>query len=190
MKSVGGTFWVVLCLSGILFARESKAKLEADGSATLHAGVESGAPVLKGISSILMGEYLNLLSEDTLDLAKLRGKATVVDLRPAWGAPCKVEIPDLIQFALKITGRRDITLVIVSRDAVAGEADQKQAKDFLNRMNVNYAVVTDDRGQSLIDGDYSMFPGNLFFENNRRVVKVLSSDDPLGEVREYLETKK
>ncbi len=191
MRTVCGTFLAVLCFSGILFARESKVKFDAAAPTRSNVGVESGVVSLKNASSILMGGYLSLLSEDTLDLARLRGKTTAVDFWATWWAPCNGKIADLVEFAQKIAGRMDFTFVSMCRDAVRGGANQKQAKDFLDMVGVNYAVLWDDVGHSLV-GRYhiNMFPSKLLFDGNGRLLKVLSYDDPLGQVREYLETKK
>lgn len=82
---------------------------------------------------------LSTLDGDTFRLAEYTGRVVVLNFWATWCAPCRVEIPDLIDMQTEF-GEDVVRFVGISVD--------HQGKDvvssFVDEMGVNYPVVIDD----------------------------------------------
>lgn len=86
---------------------------------------------------------LSTLDGDTFRLADYTGRVVVLNFWATWCAPCRVEIPDLIDMQTEF-GADVVRFVGISVD--------HQGKDvvssFVDEVGVNYPVVIDDRSVS------------------------------------------
>jgi len=105
-----------------------------------------------------------------MTLAEFRGKPVVVNFWSRFCAPCREEIPELVEFQEKYKKQG---LIVIG---VALEDDPGKARDFLLAYKVNYPVaLVGDAGLSLmktLGNDVMGLPFTLFINKDGEVVWV------------------
>ncbi len=126
----------------------------------------------------LSGTYRNILSGKDVSLDSLRGKIVLVDVWTTWCSGCRAELPSLKQFADKVKGRKDFTLLTICGDLVAGGRKQDGIKAFVTDFNLNYPVLIDLPSRSIIrDFNIRMLPTKLLFDSAGKL--LMRSEDGL-----------
>lgn len=88
-------------------------------------GAAEGASELSGQS----------LDGKTVSLSDYKGKVILVDFWATWCAPCKAEIPELVELQSKL-GPKGFVVLGVSMDE-----DTAEVAPFAKKMKVNYPVI-------------------------------------------------
>lgn len=104
--------------------------LACAGGETRHA-VEVGLPAPPYAAVTIAG--------DSVSLARLRGKAVLLNVWATWCAPCKEEIPYLQQLHEEKSGE-GLQVVGVSVDA---EGEEKKMTDFAQQFRMTYPLWHD-----------------------------------------------
>lgn len=100
-------------------------------SSNISAATVSDAPAIK--LPTLNGE---------VELAKLRGKVVYLDFWASWCLPCRKSFPWMNKM-LKTYQQQGLEIVAVSLDK-----DKKQAEAFLQKVEANFTIAFDQRGDS------------------------------------------
>ncbi len=110
-----------------------------------------------------------------VSLSDFRGKAVVLDFWATWCAPCKIEIPWLVQFNGEYAGK-GLQIIGVSEDDLDLENKAELAKekqditDKAAQMKINYPVLFDDTNISTPYGGIDGLPTTFFINREGKVV--------------------
>ena len=110
-----------------------------------------------------------------IKLSKLRGKVVLIDFRASWCGPCRRENPNLLEAYLKYNKRKfmngkgfEIYSVSLDRNKNAWREaidkdqlvwkshvidEQKKASDLYGVSSIPYAVLIDEKGQVIAQGN-------------------------------------
>lgn len=184
-------FVMVACLPSILYPHELMVMAGTRTPTAQKADIGPGRYGLAGLCPHSPDEYSILLSENIPSLRQPDNMTTFDFIPGAWNRLLRERLPNLFYLARKIAGERDFTFVNVSYNSMTDGADQKETKDFSNIMGANYAILFGNGAHSLFNEcGVSVSGYGLSLNDSGRITKVVSHDDPLRYMREYLETKK
>ena len=115
-------------------------------------------------------------SKHTLD--DWHGKVVLVNFWATWCAPCREEIPLLVQLQARYAAS-GLQVVGIATD----ETDQKGVRDYLGKMVVNYPMLMGDdsvdRMVAGFGGNLIGLPFSLLLDRNGHVLKVTAGElDP------------
>lgn len=105
------------------------------------------------------------ISGQKVSLADFKGKAVMLNFFASWCPPCRSEIPDFIELQ-KAYGDKGFTFVGVSL------VDQKESKNFAEKMGINYPVLVDDGKVSMLYGPVRSIPTTYVIGKDAKVVKM------------------
>ena len=116
---------------------------------------------------------------ETIALAKFRGKPMVVNFWATWCRPCWEEHPTLTAASNELGGRVQF-LGVVFQD------DESKILGFLQQRGAAYPTVVDDRGKTAIAYGVGGVPETFFIDANG--VVVAKHDGPLSpeQLQSYL----
>jgi cytochrome c biogenesis protein CcmG/thiol:disulfide interchange protein DsbE len=100
----------------------------------------------------------------TISLAKLRGKAVVVNFWASWCHPCAQEAP-VFEAAYRKWAQRGVVFVGIDSQDFTGDA-----KRFARRYGISYPIAHDAPGKVVSDYGVSGFPETYFVDRRGRVV--------------------
>lgn len=101
----------------------------------------------------------------TVSLSDFKGKVVILDFFASWCPPCRQEVPDFIQLqnAYADKGFAMIGVAVVTA---------QEAKDFVDKMSVNYPVLVDDEKVSGAYGPIRSIPTTFLIDKNGKIVKM------------------
>lgn len=144
--------WLLAALLILLAGCREKPKDAADGTNLAH----QSAP-----DFILP----DILSNETVQLSKLKGKVVVLDFWATWCAPCRQEIPGFVELQKKY-GPRGLRIVGVSLDE---PGDKDLVRNFAREWGVNYRVVMDGGKVASAYGDVRSIPTTFVIGKDGKV---------------------
>src|SRR5487761_1251710 len=109
----------------------------ATGAAADDSPAAEGLPDFRGKAAPAF--TLKTTDGKTVSLADYKGKAVLLNFWATWCAPCKMEMPWLIQLQKKYAAQ-GFTVLGVSED----DGPAKPVADFAAKMGVNYPVMMGD----------------------------------------------
>lgn len=131
---------------------------------------------------------LYTLDGRSVKLSSLRGKVVVLNFWATWCAPCRVEMPWLVDFSRRYQ-REGLEIVGVSVD----DGDPERVAAFVRAINVNYTIVLKDKAVSDAYGGLRFLPQTFFIGRDGKVVKrtygVRGKDEFENDVRLALATR-
>ena len=95
-------------------------------------------------------------------LSDYRGKDVIVVFWGTWCAPCRAEVPDLIELR-RSTGRDKLAILAISNEPIA------LIKQFVTRNNINYTVLS---SPSVLPQPYNQIqyiPSSFFIDSRGRI---------------------
>ena len=104
---------------------------------------------------------------ETIDVATLRGKPTVINFWATWCGPCYEEHPVLVQNA-RVLGR-DVQFVGV----VFNDTEQK-IQAFLDQRGSAYPTLLDEQGKTAVAYGVGGVPETFFLDRNGQIVAKYS----------------
>src|SRR5215475_2950244 len=118
-----------------------------------------------------VGEYapdfeLRSLDGSSFKLSALRGQPVVVNFWGTWCAPCKVEIPWLVELD-QAYGRQGVKIVGVSMESGSPEEITKFAQEH----GMKYVIVLGDSGTASEYGGVRFMPRSFFIGRDGRIAK-------------------
>jgi thiol-disulfide isomerase/thioredoxin len=120
-----------------------------------------------------------------VELAKLRGKAVVVNFWATWCGPCRAEIPGMLDVYQKYRGKGlEIVGISVDRDG------WQVINPMVKRLNITYPVVLGNGQVIEAYGGIDAIPTTFFVDRKgrilRRQVGAMSKEDFEKEVKSLL----
>ena len=111
--------------------------------------------------------YFSLKTSDgkTIELAKLKGKAVVLNFWATWCPPCKREIPDLIQIYNKYE-KKGFVIIGISIDQEGWDV----VKPFIEKAKIPYPIVLADKNIIKDYGNFDGIPATFFIDSNGMIV--------------------
>jgi peroxiredoxin len=130
---------------------------------------------------------LNTLDGRSVRLSSLRGKVVLLNFWATWCAPCRIEMPWLVDFSSRYR-RQGLEIVGVSVD----DGDREKVAAFVGARHVNYTIALKD--EPVIDayGGLRYLPQTFFIDRDGRVIKqtygVRGKDDFEDDIRQALDS--
>ena len=105
------------------------------------------------------------LQGNKVSLSDFKGKVVVLDFFATWCPPCKEEIPDFIKLrgAYGSKGFAMVGVALVSR---------KEAKEYADKVGINYPVLIDDGSASASYGPIRSIPTTFVIGKDSKIAKV------------------
>lgn len=100
-----------------------------------------------------------------MSLSEFKGKVIILDFFASWCPPCKMEIPDFIQLQ---TAYREKGFSVVGVALV----DKNEAKDFAEKMGINYPILVDDNSASTIYGPIRSIPTTFVIDKEFTIRRI------------------
>lgn len=157
----------LLILTGIIFMaalvhgvsrRSETSKLHPASSAVITKASDKAAPDFE----------LDSLDGRKLKLSDFRGQAVVLNFWATYCAPCRIEMPWLVDFSRKYKGQ-GLEIVGVSLD----DGTQDQVDAFVKEMKVNYAILRGNHSVADAYGGVRFLPQTFLIDREGRIVKSL-----------------
>lgn len=111
---------------------------------------------------------LKALNGGTVKLSDFRGRVLVLNFWATYCAPCRVEMPWLIDFYQRYKAQ-GLEIVGVSMDDV----DQKQVNAFAKEMNVNYTILLGNHSVGAAYGGVRFLPQTFLIDRDGQIVTNL-----------------
>jgi thiol-disulfide isomerase/thioredoxin len=132
------------------------------------SGPIDGLPGTEGASRPAPDLSTRTIDGQALRLGAFRGKVLVVDFWATWCAPCREEIPHLVQLTEKY---RSKGLEVIGLTIEDPAADAERIRRFMERFLINYTVgfATDDIFRTHIGPGEQPIPQTLVFDRQGRL---------------------
>jgi peroxiredoxin len=111
---------------------------------------------------------LKALNGRTVKLSDFRGRVLILNFWATYCAPCRIEMPWLIDFYQRYKAQ-GLEIVGVSMDDV----DQKQVIAFTKEMNVNYTILLGSNSVGNAYGGVRFLPQTFLINRNGQIVRTL-----------------
>jgi thiol-disulfide isomerase/thioredoxin len=122
------------------------------------------------------------LTGGKISLKQYRGHPVIVDFWATWCAPCRRQIPELIDLYNRYHKTRGLVVLGVSCDLIQGEGI-RAVEPFVDEFQINYPIALAD--QALVDSlGVEAIPTTLFIGPNGRIVSKIVGAGRRGEISE------
>jgi peroxiredoxin len=109
---------------------------------------------------------LESLDGHLIRLADFRGKVVLVNFWATWCAPCRVEMPWLVDFSARYRSQ-GLEVIGISVDDTS--TDTARIRRFVQEMKVTYPIVRQDDSVSAAYGGVRFLPQSFFVGRNGKV---------------------
>lgn len=163
-------FALVVIVVGILLLRDQTPVEGPPSIDTVGTVTTQGAPSSEGdlVDEPAPAFALPTLDGDTLSLADLEGDVVVINFWATWCAPCRVEIPDLIEMQDELRDE-GVRFVGVSLDHEGVET----VKAFAADAKINYPIVIDEGEVADAFGGIYALPTTILIDRDGVVVRKI-----------------
>ncbi len=128
---------------------------------------------------------LDALEGGRVRLADFRGKVVIVNFWATWCAPCKVEIPWLVEFYTRYHAQ-GLEILGVSVD----DGERERVAKFVRDRHVNYRILLKDEAVSDAYGGLRFLPQTFFVGRDGRILVrtygIRSREDLEADIRNAL----
>jgi peroxiredoxin len=129
---------------------------------------------------------LPALDGRTVKLSDFRGKAVLLNFWATWCAPCRIEMPWLVEF-YKQYQSQGLEIVGVSTDDTGQET---AVAEFIKERNVNYPILIGNNEVADLYGGLRFLPQTLFIDREGNIVKsmygIKSKDEFEHSIKEFV----
>jgi peroxiredoxin len=108
---------------------------------------------------------LTSLDGKTVKLSDLKGKAVVLNFWATWCAPCKIEVPWLVDLQ-KQYGPQGLEIIGVAMD----EGGKEEVAEFAKEMNINYTIALGDDKISEAYGNVLGLPTTFYIGRDGNMI--------------------
>ena len=116
--------------------------------------------------SVSLEHFVDLKGK-SLDLSSLKGKKVLINYWATWCAPCKKEMPDLLE-AQEILLKENYVFLLVSDET------NEQIQNFKNETNYNFTFLQSLQSLSK-SGIYALPTTFVYNENGKEVKKIIGA---------------
>ena len=131
-----------------------------------HAGLKDAAKVGFGVGEYAPDFELRSVDGGSFKLSALRGQPVVVNFWGTWCAPCKVEIPWLVELDQTYSSQ-GLKVVGIAMESGSPEEISKFAQEH----GMKYRVVLGDSGTANEYGGVRFMPQSFFIGKDGRIAK-------------------
>lgn len=120
------------------------------------------------------------LAGGKIDFSKYRGHPVIVDFWATWCAPCRRQIPELVELYKKYGKTRGLIVLGISCDTIQGEG-RDVVKPFVQEFKINYPIALADEElvQSL---GVEAIPTTFFVGPDGKIVSRIVGAGRRGEI--------
>jgi peroxiredoxin len=159
-------------------------RLHASGGSTRQSVTTTTADRSK--AKVAPDFALRALDGRTVNLSDFRGKAVLLNFWATWCAPCRIEMPWLVEF-YKQYQSQGLDIVGVSMD----DSGQETAiAEFIKERNVNYPILIGNNEVANLYGGLRFLPQTLFIDRGGNIVKTIygikSKEDFEHSIKEFV----
>jgi len=178
-------YFIALCVIAVVGAGVlTHYGLPTSGSSAKESVTTTTADSTK--ANIAPGFALRSLDGRTVKLSDFRGKAVLLNFWATWCAPCRIEMPWLVEF-YKQYQSQGLEIVGVSMD----DAGQETAvAEFIKEHNVNYPILIGNNDVADLYGGLRFLPQTLFIDREGNIVKTMygikSKEDFEHSIKEFV----
>jgi len=133
---------------------------------TSHAGAKDAEKIGFGVGEYAPDFELHSVDGVSFKLSALRGQPVVVNFWGTWCAPCKVEIPWLVELDQRY-GSQGVKIVGVAMESGSPEEITKFAQEH----GMKYRIVLGDSGTANEYGGVRFMPQSFFIGKDGRIAK-------------------
>jgi peroxiredoxin len=130
---------------------------------------------------------LRSLDDKLVRLSNFRGRVTLVNFWATWCAPCRVEMPSLVNLRAKYRDR-GFDVIGVSVD----DGDRSKVEAFVKEVNADYPILLKDGSVSDAYGGTRFLPQSFMVDRDGKVlahiVGMRSKDELDAEIKKALST--
>ncbi|MEM9997543.1 MAG: redoxin domain-containing protein [Bacteroidota bacterium] len=135
--------------------REAYAKLDPEMGAVRFEAIVPERPLIANLPEAqaqpsLDGVYLDLQTDQLVDLALLRGSTVLLDFWTTWCGPCIAEMPALNELHADLVGQPGVVFLSVNADAVTTGGDDEAARTMAENAALAYPILFDEAETSLV----------------------------------------
>jgi cytochrome c biogenesis protein CcmG, thiol:disulfide interchange protein DsbE len=124
------------------------------------------ALLLWGAAMVATVPAASSAGEESLDLARHRGRVVIVDFWASWCKPCRQSIPWLNSMRDRY-GASGLTIIGVNVDAERADADR-----FLRAVPIDFEIVFDPKGDLAKQFKVQGMPSSFVFDRTGRMVET------------------
>jgi len=128
---------------------------------------------------------LRSLDDRLVHLSDFRGRVTLVNFWATWCAPCRVEMPSLVNLRAKYRDR-GFEVIGISND----DNDRRKVEDFVKEMNADYPILLKDGSVDDAYGGTRFLPQSFIVGRNGKVIAHIvgmrSKDELQAEIEHAL----
>ncbi len=149
---------------GVLFFANPPAISAQSGGKTTAQGTAKRGPAFSQVEMLPDAPDFDLktLQGKNVKLGDYRGKAVLLNFWATWCAPCKAEMPWLIDFQ-KQYGPKGLVVL-----GIAMDSSVDPVKEFTEKLKINYPILLGN--QALADKYYvKALPVSIFIDRNGRI---------------------
>lgn len=121
-------------------------------------------PALKTGAGTMPEFTLETLDGKVFDSSKQDGRVLVVNFWATWCAPCREEIPDLVELQNDLGGEK-FDVVGISMD----EEGDTYVKEFADAMDINYPIMIDNGNVAEAFGNVFVLPTTFVIDKSGKI---------------------
>jgi peroxiredoxin len=146
----------------------------------LESGMQSGMPK---VGQLIPDFELPTLEEDrTVRLSNLRGSPVVINFWATWCAPCKQEMPLLVE---QYNWNRGKGLRVLAIDTLLND-NRDDMREFVAKHNMNFDVLVDETDAVAGGWEVMGLPTTFFVKPDGMVAKVHVGQLTADQLKEYM----
>ena len=132
--------------------------------------------------SDVMPEFvLPTLNGDSFDSSAQEGRVLLINFWATWCAPCRVEIPDLVELQAELgSDKFDVVGISLDMDEV------EYVKEFADGMNINYPVLLDDGEVAEAFGGVYALPTTFVVDKKGKITHRTIGLFPVDKVKDEI----
>ena len=118
----------------------------------------------------------SLDGSETISNTDLEGKVIFVDFWASWCTPCLKSLPEFENLQTSFSGRDDVVVLAINLDE-----NPQDAKKFIDKLNVTYKILADNKGTIPESFGVSTMPSSFIIDKSG-VIRYVHKGYKAGDV--------